>query len=434
MNRILRICKVIDKIVLSDLCDLFYFYNALSIKRIQKDLIFDTSYNNKGCSTAIRCIIIHRFRLSNLQTTVFAVLCALCLQSCVTTQSLRKNANLVDPKVKRQTLRLFDRIKAIPKKGYAFGHQDATAYGIGWKNNGYMYRSDVQEVAGDFPAVYGFDIGHIELDKTHNLDTVDFELMRNLIKKAHKDRGIITISWHPNNPLTGESSWDTTATVKQILKGGVLHQKYKGYLERVSSFLKGLDGFLQRDIPIVFRPFHEMNGDWFWWGSASCTPDEYRQLWQETVTMLSNEFKVHNVLYMYSPNLLKEEEEFLRYYPGDQYVDALGIDIYQYVDDEEFMKILKRDLKVLKKIAVEKNVPYALSEVGHEKLDSSEYWWTAVLDKSISDSGISWALFWRNARKSHFYVPYKGQKTSKDFKKFKNMPHVLFLEEVSNIK
>ncbi|MEL6917440.1 MAG: endoglucanase, partial [Bacteroidota bacterium] len=59
------------------------------------------------------------------------------------------------------TQQLYKRIRSIAKKGYAFGHQDATAYGIHWKNDGNLYKSDVYDVVGDFPAVHGFEIGHI---------------------------------------------------------------------------------------------------------------------------------------------------------------------------------------------------------------------------------------------------------------------------------
>ena len=347
---------------------------------------------------------------------------------------MKKEAVLVDAKAKSQVQYLYHRIKEIPKKGYAFGHQDATAYGIGWKNNGKMYKSDVQEVAGTYPAIYGFEIGHIELESENNLDTVNFILIKKLIRKAHKSGGIITISWHLDNPLSNKSSWDTTATVTQILRGGVLHNKYKDWLKKVASFMKGLKGFMGPQIPIVFRPFHEMNGDWFWWGKESCTEEEYKRLWRETVHILKDEYNVHNLLYVYAPNTLNTEEEFLKYYPGDEYVDILGIDIYQHGTETEYMTALKRDISVLRKAAIEKNKPFVLSETGYSMLQGVPDWWTRVLDTSISDSGIAWALFWRNAWKSHFYVPYKGQETSKDFLEYKNFPHTLFLEEIKKIK
>ncbi len=373
--------------------------------------------------------------LRNNLVFIFVFIYSLFLMSCKPTSDLmKKEAFLVDIKAKQQTKYLYHRIKEISKLGYAFGHQDATAYGIGWKNDGTMYKSDVQEVSGQYPAVYGFDIGHIELDHEHNLDTVNFKLMKKLIKKAHKSGGIVTISWHPDNPLSNKSSWDTTSTVKQILRGGILHDKYKNWLKRVANFMNGLKKFIGPQVPIVFRPFHEMNGDWFWWGAASCTEEEYKRLWRETVYILKDEYKVHNLLYLYSPNTLNTESEFLKYYPGDEYVDMLGVDIYQYGTEAEYMNTLKRDITVLKKVGAEKDKPFALSETGFSMLKGVPQWWTKVLDKSVSDSGIAWALFWRNAWMNHFYVPYKGQETSKDFLNFKNLPHVLFLDEIQKIK
>ncbi|WP_051336404.1 glycoside hydrolase family 26 protein [Aquimarina latercula] len=377
-----------------------------------------------------------KIHFDNYLLPIFYLSVLLFFCSCKSVNNLsQSHLLLVDSNAKSQVHTLYNKIKSITKKGYAFGHQDATAYGIGWKNNGSIYKSDVNLVAGDFPGVYGFDIGHIETKQPHNLDTVDFKLMKKLILKAHKDNGIITLSWHPNNPKTNKSSWDTTSTVKDILKGGILHSKYKEeYLKNVAKYLKQLNKFLGKDVPVVFRPFHEMNGWWFWWGNKSCTPDEYKRLWRETVTLLIKEYNVHNVLFMYSPNLLNKGQQFLDYYPGDKYVDLLGIDLYQYSSDEDYANTLKKDLAILKKIGNEKNMPYALSEAGLDGLNSSDDWWTNVLDKNIKDSGISWVLLWRNARKSHFYVPYKNQKTSSNFIQYQKLPHVLFLNDLKKIK
>ncbi len=258
--------------------------------------------------------------------------------------------------------------------------------------------------------------------------------MKKLIKKAHKNNGIITISWHPDNPKTNKSSWDTTSTVKQILRGGSLHNKYKNWLKKVANFMKGLKNFIGPQVPIVFRPLHEMNGNWFWWGATSCTPDEYKRLWRETVYILKDDYNVHNLLYLYSPNTLNSEEEFLKFYPGDEYVDILGLDIYQKGTFEEFTTILNRDLAVLKKVASQKNKLFALSETGYDMLKGKPKWWTEVLHKGISNSGIAWALFWRNAWMNHYFVPYKGQETSANFKEFKKLSDILFLEDIKKVK
>ena len=356
------------------------------------------------------------------------------LQSCKSTTALMKQeATLADKMGSKQTEYLYNRIKEIAKVGYAFGHQDATAYGMGWKNDGNMKKSDVHDVTGDYPAVYGFELGHIELGHSINLDTVNFELMQKLIQRAHKAKGIITLSWHPDNPVSKKSAWDTTTAVPEVLKGGSLHEKYKEWLFKLANFMNGLKDESGNDIPVVFRPFHEMNGDWFWWGKGHCSPEEYIKLWKETFDILTREYNVHNILYAYSPNTLESTADYLKYYPGDLYVDILGIDIYQHGSSEEFIDALKKDISLLQKIATDKNKPYALSEAGLNEIPIAN-WWTKVLDPYIAKSGISWALFWRNAWPNHYYVPYIGQASASDFLLFKNLSHVLFLNDVKKIR
>ena len=81
-----------------------------------------------------------------------------------------------------------------------FGHQDDPFYGIGWQYE--PNRSDVLESCGDYPAIMGFELGGIEMGDAKNLDSVPFDLMRREIIAHHQRGGIVTISWHPRNPLT----------------------------------------------------------------------------------------------------------------------------------------------------------------------------------------------------------------------------------------
>tara|TARA_R110002126_G_scaffold48244_2_gene134547 strand:+ start:14094 stop:15251 length:1158 start_codon:yes stop_codon:yes gene_type:complete len=355
------------------------------------------------------------------------------MHSCKSYKNVIKLTEVVDTNATIETRNLFQKIQNIKDFGYAFGHQDATSYGIGWKNDGKEYRSDVNEVSGDFPAVYGFEIGHIELGDIQNLDTVNFVLMKKLIRKAYKKKGIITISWHPDNPLSKKSAWDTTQVVKYVLKGGAFHTKYRGWLFRVADFLNDLKDKRGNAIPVIFRPYHEMNGSWFWWGEGNCSTEEYQQLWKETIDILSNEYNVHNLLYAYSVNTFQTKDEYLKYYPGDKYVDILGIDIYQHGTVDDFVIALQTDLNILSEISKEKNKPFALTEAGLNKINIDN-WWTHILDKNISGYDISWALFWRNAWPNHYFVPFSGATSSADFANFKKLPHVLFLKDIKKIR
>ncbi len=356
------------------------------------------------------------------------------LQSCNTNQKKEHSTTkFVDKNVSESVKKLHKRLAKISEKGFAVGHQDDTSYGLGWnhKDDPSNIKSDVEIVTGDFPAVFGFDLGWIEINKPYNLDTVPFNSMKDLIIDAHKKGGIITISWHLNNPVTGGGSWDKTPAVPAILKGGSEREKYELWVARTADFLNSLkyDG---KDIPVIFRPFHEMNGSWFWWGGENCTPKDYSILWKETVELLKDKHNLHNLLYVYSPNKLNPNDKYLDYYPGDEYVDILGMDIYDFNNSEEYMNAVVHDLAIVKKIAAEKNKLFAFTETGLESLQTKN-WFTKVLYPVIENTGISWVLTWRNYDTKHHYMPYKGQLNEQDFIQFKNLPKTLFLEDINQL-
>ena len=152
----------------------------------------------------------------------------------------------------------------------AFGHQDDPCYGVGWKYE--SGRSDIREVTGEYPAVYGFDLGRIELGWKVNLDSVPFDKTRQYIQEAYERGGIITLSWHLNNPLTGGTAWDNKpGAVASILPGGEKNSLYTLWLDRVAEFLNSCKAKNGEQVPIILRLFHELNGGWFWWGKGQCT-------------------------------------------------------------------------------------------------------------------------------------------------------------------
>ena len=355
-----------------------------------------------------------------------------------------KQPELVDTKPSKNVKKLHKKLFYLSKKGVAIGHQDDTAYGIGWKQADFpnIIKSDVNDVVGDFPAVYGFDISGIELGSDNNIDDVSFNTMRQLIIDAYSKGGIITISWHADNPTTNGNSWDKTPTAKDIIGNGPYVEKYKSWLSKVADFLKSLK-YKGKNIPIIFRPFHEMNGGWFWWGNPNCNSIEYIQLWRNTVYLLRDTYKLHNLVYTYSPNNLGQNNDYLDYYPGDSFVDILGIDIYDFQNSDEFTSALTHDLKTVKSIATEKSKLYALTETGVNKLDGTNWftqesspdqnWFSKVLYPNIENSGISWILFWRNGNEGEQYTPNKDHKSEADFKAFAKQPKTLFLKDINKL-
>ena len=343
-----------------------------------------------------------------------------------------------DKKATRQTVNLYHHLRTLSQKGIMFGHQDDLAYGVGWK---YVPgKSDVKEVTGDYPAVYGWELGRLEMDNPVNIDSVPFDKMKGFIKDSYNKGGVITISWHLNNPLTGKTAWDPApGTVASILPGGEKNKLYKSWLDKVATFVLSLKGKNGELIPMIFRPFHELNGNWFWWGKEHCTPEEFKKLYRFTVSYLRDTKNVHNLLYAYNTDRFASKEEYLEKFPGEEWTDVVGFDIYQRENgeaaNEQFVKDADRMLTTLEEIAKEKNKIPALTEFGYAQVPDST-WWTKVLWKAIKPHKISYALGWRNAGmkptgENEYYVPYKGQVSEKDFIQFYREPKTIFQKDVS---
>jgi hypothetical protein len=318
-----------------------------------------------------------------------------------------------------------------------YGHQDDPAYGHAWQVTDWeadrLDRSDIKDVSGHYPAVVGFDLGGIELADSCNLDGVPFGLMRKAALTQLARGGVVTFSWHPRNPLTGGDAWDISSdqVVKSILPGGEKHDDFKVWLERAAAFFASLG-----DAPVIFRPWHENLGSWFWWGGRHCTAAEYIALYRYTWTFLTKEKGLRNILWCYSPNGPIPAEAYLSRYPGDDCVDLLGTDIYEYPGPGESLRAagqryageVREMLATLQTLGAEHGKLICLSETGFEGLPDPQ-WWTGVLYPAIQGSGICYVLTWRNAhdRPGHFYAPWKGFEYEKDFKQFAEKEDIILL-------
>jgi mannan endo-1,4-beta-mannosidase len=342
---------------------------------------------------------------------------------------------LSDKNATKRTRKLYaNMVKMVNDSSIMFGHQDDLAYGIGWK---YVKgASDVHSTLGEYPSVFGWDLGLIELDSTHDLDGVPFDKMRGFIKDAYKMGAISTLSWHLRNPATGGTAWDTTAAVTSILVGGAQHTKFMSWVDKVADFALSLKaGFWGKKIPIIFRPFHEHTGKWFWWGDGNCTAEDYKTLWRMTVDRLRAR-GVDNFIYAYSPDNFKSKEHYLDFYPGDDYVDILGHDLYHHDKNPDsasvFINKMNKNFKIISEIAQERKKVMAFTETGLETV-SMPNWWTEVLWQGIKDYKLAYVLVWRNGRPDHYYAPYPSQKSAVDFQKFSTHQRVLFSKKAKEL-
>ena len=319
----------------------------------------------------------------------------------------------------------------------AYGHQDDLCYGHAWCvedwENDPLERSDVKAVTGKYPAMVGFDLGGIELGATSNLDGVPFGLMRKAAL-AHIGRGgMVTFSWHPRNPLTGGDAWDISSdqVVKSVLPGGEKQDEFRLWLQRAADFVESLG-----DVAVIFRPWHENTGSWFWWGERLCSARDYQELFRLTWRYFVKERGLSNVLWCYSPGGDAGPQRSMDRYPGDEFVDIIGIDTYEFVGRgtlEEaavrYQEELKNALNFLTAAGLEHQKLIAVSETGLEGIPDL-HWWTRTLYPAIKDYSISYVLTWRNAsdKPGHFYAPWEGFDGAPDFKAFSELEDIVFLD------
>ena len=348
---------------------------------------------------------------------------------------------MVDASATPLTKKAYASLFEIQKRGVVFGHQDDLAYGVGWK---YIDgNSDIKLITGEYPGIYGWDIAHIEKKSTTNIDKVPFDKIKRYIVEGFDRGGLITISWHAPNPLTGGDAWDTThGTVASILPNGQKHQQYIQWLDRVTAFLQALKTKEGIQIPILFRPFHELTGNWFWWCKNNCSPDEFKQLWRFTVSYLRDKRQLHHLIYVYNTADFVSSTEFLERYPGDEWVDVLSFDRYQFEGKNGtalFNEVMTNQLTILNQVAIQKNKPVALAETGYEAIPDPT-WWTTTLYPLLKKYPLAFVLVWRNhgfmpsTGKMHHYAPYPGHLSEADFKKFHSFPEIFFETKIRELK
>lgn len=358
-----------------------------------------------------------------------------------------------NPHIDQQTEALFRNLHKLSQQGKTmFGVANATT--ISYKDrlkNSNLENSDVKEITGSNPAI-------IESDFMWYNDPTFMKTDIEAMKLAYKRGAVVAYCWH----LRGLNSHNFYAKdkdgklgadkdlVKQIVAGG--SRESNASLHWFYSLLDTLvvPVFNELAFPVIFRPWHEMNGGWFWWGSETCTPTEYQTLYRITVDYIRSK-GVRNVLYAWSPDTYT----LLEYYPGNEYVDIVGLDIY-----EPGIEPLKPKAKMVAEIeklidfAAENGKVAAMTETGCRKEGDEftypnkypDFWSNYVLDilqTNAKTKRMVWVLAWYSSdwarnRTSQFYVPYKGIETDQpkgqeaidDFIKFYNHPATVFEKDL----
>ncbi|WP_299664818.1 glycosyl hydrolase [uncultured Polaribacter sp.] len=334
----------------------------------------------------------------------------------------------IDKNATAETKNLYHNLKSLAKNKLIFGHHNTVGMGIGWRNKDTInWSSDVNISVGDFPALYGFDL----------VDGMSYQ--KEQVKKIFRQGGIITYSWHIQNPVTDGYYGDKRGDAMQnILEGKPYHNKWKAKLDEIATYFNSLE-VKGIKVPILFRPFHEHTNGHFWWSDSSISNKTFREVWEFTIRYLRDECNVHNLLYVYNPtNPIKKGGLNDGKYPGNEWVDIISFDLYW--GGEDVSKSILENSKAVVNFAKKNGKIAAISEagVGQGLQNSKINNWitTCILNPLKNDSiakEISYWLTWRNLKKNRYWVPLPSYPQHKDFMRFYNDEMTLFHSDLPNM-
>lgn len=343
---------------------------------------------------------------------------------------------IADPDATAETKALYSNLWAIREKGWMFGHQNDLINGRSWRYT--EGGSDTKAVCGDYPAVFAVDIASFMDGRQAALqDTLENPVKRRCIREAY-DRGMVVMAcMHLNNPLTRGDSWDngSNRVVAEILtKGSDTGTLFDSWLDRLADLANGLKGSDGETIPIILRPFHEHGHGWSWWGSTCTTAAEYVALWHYLVDGMKAR-GVHTFIYAISPamNTMQTEGDFLYRWPGDDYVDFLGMDCYVGLNSNVFLN----NLKWLGKVSEAKLKPAGVTEIGVQGFENADYWIENIA-APMAGRKMSMLVTWSNkydpiGQGNVYFSVYPGHVSEESFKTMYVRPDTFFCEDLPDM-
>ncbi|HUW93530.1 MAG TPA: glycosyl hydrolase [Bacteroidales bacterium] len=193
-------------------------------------------------------------------------------------------------------------------------------------HSGAMSLSAIEEAqwlyanTGKYPALIGLDF------MNHNRDWgwYDKSIVVNEAKNWYNQNGLVAICWHWRDPLGITDEFYTSNTSFDVSKisdpASAEYQAMVSDIDKIAVYLKQLQ---DAKVPVLFRPLHEASGGWFWWGAKG--PEPCKTLWRLMFDRLVNYHGLKNLIWVWTTDIRADNMDW---YPGDEYVDILGADIY----------------------------------------------------------------------------------------------------------
>jgi mannan endo-1,4-beta-mannosidase len=261
------------------------------------------------------------------------------------------NPEPVNPDATPEARELLKKIAAISGRFTLTGQQN-------FASDLSRYSDRVYDLTGKYPGIFGQDFGFSDGDEGNSF--CGRPAMIDEVERQHRNAAVIALTWHApcpadDEPLTYERNvlaHMTDSSWKEILAPGTsLYGRWVKQVDVIAGYLRRLK---VAGIPVLFRPYHEMNGRWFWWGGR---PGEhgsaalYRQLYDRYV----NVHRLNNLIWVWNVNSPgKYAGPIADYFPGPQFVDIVSMDNYG-----RFKRSYYKDA-----LALAGSKPIALAEVG----------------------------------------------------------------------
>lgn len=314
--------------------------------------------------------------------------------------SVRNLVGLSDAQATVVTSRLYQYLGVVRGRNQIIAGQqvDYNAEGITTENNmTWLYQNTAK-----LPSIGGFDLmrytpsrvehGDSGIDTQRALDwaTTGTYSGTSLATANGSHGGIVAFCWHWNAPNGTSAQWYTwtnsnatnfrPASAIADMSAGGGHELLLRDIDAIAVQIKRL-----RDagVPVIWRPLHEANNGYFWWGADGAEP--FKQLWRLVYDRLVNYHGIHNLIWVWSANWYPNDN-YAAWYPGDQYVDICGVDSYDSSSSDH------NPLSVLyAAITAVSSKPVAVSECGYipdpaqMHNGSNDFKWTYFATWSDSD-------------------------------------------------
>ena len=261
----------------------------------------------------------------------------------------------------------------------------------------YRFIDELAQKTGQYPGILAVDYGYTPVSNRLA------EVNAYIIDYGNKG-GLVSISFHPGNPVTGGNMKDTNfdAFKEMATNGTPLNIKWTTeVLDKIADALAMLQ---DNGIIVLWRPFHEMNGTWFWWCPLTKTGEkrpveDFKGIWVHMHEYFTKTRKLDNLLWVYSPNVSYGDKYTTAtdyYYPGGEYVDVVALDWYTDTVDD-----LNSNGSYDKLVALGK--PFGISEFGPKKQRAGSFD-NLLIVKALTEGP------WRSA----FFVYWNSWDSQKD--------------------